>query len=856
MNVFVSETCYRQVFGSKKGSSLRRIDDFNRLVGRLREIGSRGELQVKGLGTKKYRSMGGRDVYGVDLNNGLTAERVIFRFVEPGDAAAARFGRYGSAGQAETVLLCYCSEHDSQHRHARLVADAAARGQAPDVAWTLPDAAAAELARVEADEVPWRTYADGDLERYGRPRTPVLTEDKFRIVADFLAADAPMLVTGAAGSGKTELGLRILHDFSRSWVGRQGGLPRVLYVTFSQRLLSEVESRVGADVRPGCDFMTYDTLLRTLWAEPDLRFASAKTFSSFIGALRARTAMGGPSRAKMLRLVDERGEGCVYAEVYGVICGGMGPGWDRWPEPDAQRQAAPTLERDAYLALPDASCGLTTREDREAAYLIAEGFVRWVASARLLERSGCALALATAVERPRYDLVIADEVQDLTEVQTELLARLAGGAPGEGACRLFMTGDVNQVLTPTAFDARRFLRLGRGLRLERLAGNFRNPEAVCELANAVAQIREESPRLPARRAGEAAPERAYNRSAGRTLWCLCDDEGLLCQMVDEGANIALVCDPATYRRLRPVCSSVFTVDQVKGMEFDNVVLYGVLSAERARLDAVLASGPKDASLHRPLNRLYVGLTRSCGSLLVVEPRGGQMLARLVGLDPRFERVDDPLDVDFDLDASAYGYLQVALSLKDQGAYAQARANFERALAVSARCARVPKAAGLPVVADEPLSPAEEEEARRQIRTCTLYLDHGEASEGELAHLFELAGLYEEALPHARAALDDRRAALLTLAAERGLDGARFSVADRLDAFERAAERAGLDLDDLWGLSDAFDRLLLWYLGERADDIELLSMETSGLVSRTGAILKGLPVGLGGRRGALGTPVVE
>ena len=63
MNVFVSETCYRQVFGSKKGSSLRRIDDFNRLVGRLREIGSRGELQVKGLGTKKYRSMGGRDVY-------------------------------------------------------------------------------------------------------------------------------------------------------------------------------------------------------------------------------------------------------------------------------------------------------------------------------------------------------------------------------------------------------------------------------------------------------------------------------------------------------------------------------------------------------------------------------------------------------------------------------------------------------------------------------------------------------------------------------------------------------------------------------------------------------------------------
>ena len=35
--------------------------------------------------------------------------------------------------------------------------------------------------------------------------------------------------------------LRILHDFSRSWAGRQGGLPRVLYVTFSQRLLQRVK---------------------------------------------------------------------------------------------------------------------------------------------------------------------------------------------------------------------------------------------------------------------------------------------------------------------------------------------------------------------------------------------------------------------------------------------------------------------------------------------------------------------------------------------------------------------------------------------------------------------------------------
>ncbi len=843
MNVFVSETCYRQVFGTKKGSSLRRIDDFNRLVGRLQEAGSRADLQVKGLGTKKYRSMGGRDIYGIDLNNGLTAERVVFRFVEPDDEeAAAKFGRYGDAGQAETVLLCYCSEHDSQHRHARQVAEATSKGLAPDIAMTLPDAAVAELARVEANEVPWRTYAEGDLERYGRPRTPVLTEDKFRIVGDFLASDGPMLVTGAAGSGKTELGLRILHDFVRSRIAEGVEPPRVLYVTFSQRLLAEVESRVGSEVRASCDFMTFDTVLRSRHADPDLRFANARVFSSFISALEARPAMGGPDRSRMLRLVEARGQGCVYAEVYGVIFGSMGHLWDRWPASGGE-PASPLLSEEAYLALPDAQCGLTSRADRMVAYRIAQAFWRWICAARLGERSQSSISLATAVEKPSYDLVIADEVQDLTEVQVELLARLAGGVPGSGPCRLFMTGDVNQVLTPTAFDARRFLRLGRGLRVERLMGNFRNPEAVCEVANAVATVRQESLRLPARRAGEAHAERAFNRSAGRTLWCISSDEELLCQLVDEAANIALVCDPATYRRLRPSCSSVFTVEQVKGMEFDNVVLYGVLSAEQERFDAVLSPGPKDASLHRPLNRLYVGLTRSCGSLLVVEPRGGQMLARLVALDAHFEHVADPLDVDFDLDASAYGYLQVALTLKEQGAYAQARANFERSLAVSDRCSRLPQAPGMPVVADEPLSAGEEEEARRQMAICSIYLEYGEsATEGELVEAFERAGYYEEALPHAKAALDERRCALLTLAADRGADGARFSVSDRLDAFEHVTLRLGLDLPDLWGVTDEYDRLLMWYVGERADDLELLAMETTELATHVASVLRGLPAG--------------
>lgn len=840
MNVFVSETCYRQVFGSKKGSSAQRVDDFNRLVARLQAARTRADLMVKGLGTKKYRSLG-HDVYGVDLNNGLTAERVIFLFVETGDERArACFDRYGQPGQAESVLLCYCSEHDSQHRHARQVGLAGARGDVPDVALALPDAQRAELEAVERFEVPWRAYAPGDLERYGRPRTPVLTDDKFRIVNDFLARERPLLVTGAAGSGKTELGLRVLADFARS---SESGSVRALYLTFSQRLLTEVETRCPDDVRPSCSFLTFETLVRSLAGDPGMRFAGPGAFARFVEALRARPAMGGQDRPRMLRLLDERGPGCVFAEVYGVVGGCMGASWDRLDaagagglDPAVSPDAVPALlARDAYLGLPDERCGLSGERDRAAAYAVAQAFDRWSAAARLASLNAVAARLAAATARGAYDLVIVDEAQDLTEVQLELLHRLAGGVPvcardphATAPVRLFLTGDVNQVLAPTAFDARRLMRMDARLQIERLNGNFRNPEAVCRLANALGLLRASSRRLPARRGVEGADERSFNRSPGRTLWWVGDDEDALLAMADEGANVALVCDAASYRRLRGRSASVFTVEQVKGMEFENVILWGVFAAAEARLDGLFSDGPKDASLHRVLNKLYVGVTRSCGSLLVAEPRRTQALDRLVGLDPRLERVRDLADVDFELDATARGYLAVGRTLKEQGAWSAARANLGRALAIAE--------------ADPgSLAPGEVEEAQRLVRACRVYEENDPEAvpEARLAQLFERAGLYEEALPHARAALDDRRVALLTLAADRRLDGARFGPADRVAAFEEACARTGLDVAELYGVAPFYDDLLDWYLEQRRDDLELFALETCEHARGALAVLRGL-----------------
>ena len=91
---------------------------------------------------------------------------------------------------------------------------------------------------------------------------------------------------------------------------------------------------------------------------------------------------------------------------------------------------------------------------------------------------------------PLFDFVIADEIQDLTEIQIYCLIRLA-----RNRNNLLFSGDINQTIRPTYFHTGRIESILKtsnthlGFIKHQLVKNYRSTKEVVDLANQVVNLR-------------------------------------------------------------------------------------------------------------------------------------------------------------------------------------------------------------------------------------------------------------------------------------------------------------------------------------------------------------------------------
>ncbi|GAA4006467.1 ankyrin repeat domain-containing protein [Deinococcus rubellus] len=427
----------------------------------------------------------------------------------------------------------------------------------------------------------------------------------------------PIILVGSAGSGKTALTLQKLRE-----------LPgRVLYVTLSPYLAQSAGELYRAfgfeNEAQDAVFLSFREYLDTI-RRPAGREVRFEDFRSWV------------ARQPGLNFTDAHQ---LFEEFRGVL---------------SSRPQGP-LSRDAYLTL---GIRQSIYEDaqRGPVYGLFQKYLGWMQTSNLFDFSLLASSFLNEVT-PGFDFVVVDEVQDLTAAQLALILR-ALKVPGQ----FLLCGDSNQIVHPNFFSwaaVKTLLyhdpELAEQQKISVLRANFRNASQVTRVANTLLKVKH-------------ARFGSVDRESNFLVEAVASDPGSVTFLPDD-ANIKKHLDEQTRgstdyavlvlrdedkAQARRAFSTplVFSVQEAKGLEYPNIILYNVISGQR-QMYAQIAEGVTNADLDINelrysrardkadksleiykfyVNALYVAVTRAVSSVLLIESDTRHPLLALLDIE--------------------------------------------------------------------------------------------------------------------------------------------------------------------------------------------------------------------------------
>lgn len=303
------------------------------------------------------------------------------------------------------------------------------------------------------------------------------------------------------------------------------------------------------------------------------------------------------------------------------------------------RFASPFISKEIYLSLEDEDC-IFSREDRNQIYTITEKYQEWLENDNKFDENDLVRSMLMTLEkgkvRPIYDYIMVDEVQDLSELQIYLLLSLKKNKASYN--EFFFSGDIHQMINPTYFSFSRlrmpfhYCHVEKELQL--LEKNYRSQENIVHLSNKIGQLcktfigaKDNFNAIPLQSAGNVPfwlmPSTENRQQLFSTL-----------QRKDRKYAIIVVPNDAEKKRIKEEIGSVervFTVQEIKGLEYDYVVCVNMLTPFLNEWqDIVEGRGKKNAKYRYYFNIFYVALTRARRNLCIYEDNSKHPLLLHIG----------------------------------------------------------------------------------------------------------------------------------------------------------------------------------------------------------------------------------
>jgi len=427
----------------------------------------------------------------------------------------------------------------------------------------------------------------------------------------------PLIIIGSAGSGKTVLTLEKMKE----------AVGDVLYVTRSPYLVHNAHSLYYAlnyeNDEQQLDFLSFEEYLSSIRV-PQGREMTFREFAQWFSRHR-----------KGIKDAHQ-----VFEEFKGVLTGST-------PE-------SAYLSRAEYLKL-GVKQSIFLQEEREQVYDLFTKYLEFMREKGFYDANIISYDYLQQVT-PRYDFIVVDEVQDLTTVQLQLILKSLN-MPHD----FMLCGDSNQIVHPNFFSWSKIKTLfyqqkssGAPQDIIRILNtNYRNSPEVTEVANRLLKIKNS-------RFGAIDRESNYlvksNAQVEGQVMLLADNETQrqdLNQKTQQSTRFAvIVMHPEQKATAKQYFNTplIFAVQEAKGLEYENVVLYNFVSTDTERFRAITrnvtpedlvgeltyarAKDKTDKSLEIYkfyINALYVAMTRAVKNIYLLESDHKQYLFELLGV---------------------------------------------------------------------------------------------------------------------------------------------------------------------------------------------------------------------------------
>jgi hypothetical protein len=427
---------------------------------------------------------------------------------------------------------------------------------------------------------------------------------------------SPLIVIGSAGSGKTALTLEKIKTLNGN----------ILYTTLSAFLVENSQNLYYSynydNEKQEIDFLSFNEYLNALEI-PKGKEIDFRAFEQWIW------------RFKQSHKVKDAYK--IYEEFKGVLTGCV--------------VDKPYLSKEDYLNL-GVKQSIFLQEEREMVYDLFSRYLTFLEEGTYYDSNIVAYNYLKKVQ-PKYDYVVVDEVQDITNIQLFLIIKSLNNPTNFILC-----GDSNQIVHPNFFSWTNIKSMFykqelKGNIIRVLATNYRNTPEVTAIANQLLMVKNA-------RFGSIDKESTYlvkpnsqHKGEVQFMENVPKIKQDLNNRTKKSAKFAVIVmrnedkDEARKFFNTPL---LFSIHEIKGLEYENVILYNVISKYEKEFREITvgvnkadlvgeinfsrAKDKTDKALDEYkfyINSLYVAMTRAVKNLYVLETNKKHALLELLGL---------------------------------------------------------------------------------------------------------------------------------------------------------------------------------------------------------------------------------